>query len=350
MYTKALYDHEALALQIIRQKNHAWDLEKGISWSTGVDAKRYLLPIDSEAIAFPGASAEQRLAISQLLGLIVNSTIAELEDIIHKLKHSCWSEILRSYPVGPEMWELGELFFEEEIKHSHAFQRYNLAFCEGTGIDKKDLDLILPKAYGSLFLKAITQNAKFGGHSFWWIVAAVEEVSISLYKNLSPFKTQMDPLYHEVHLRHMEEESRHHNYAFLMLQILKERNHSLSDLFYSKTDLIFGQMFCSGWVIAELNKVFDSKKLKHKHPFFETIASCENLFKKLGPKELASRLFVSAPYISLMINGKNHKKTIKMAEQQNIFSFPFPDPVQVPTQVEVFPAFTQSVQKKTGKG
>ncbi len=331
MFTKVLYDPQALALQVTRQKKYAWDLEKQICWKRGADPSRYLLPIDSEAIAFPGASDEQRLAISQLLGLIVNSTIAEMEDIIIKLRYNCWSKILRSYPIGPELWELGELFFEEEQKHSQAFNRYNLAFCKATGIDIDDLNRLLPKAYGSLFIKAIAQNAKWGGHAFWWVVAAVEEVSIDLYKNLSPFKHEMDPLYHEVHLRHMEEESRHHNYAFLMLEIIRESNPSIGNYFFSKTDRVLGQMFSTCWVIAELNKVFEAKKLKNKHPFFQTIASCEELFKNLGPKELAKRLFVSAPYISLMLNGKYHTKTAKIAKEHQALSFPFPEPVKVPT-------------------
>jgi hypothetical protein len=334
MFTKVLYDPQALALQIKRQKKYAWDLDKEISWQQGVNSASYLLPIDSDAIAFPGASLEQQLAISQLLGLIVNSTIAEMEDVITKLRFTCWGQILRSYPVGPELVELGELFFEEEQKHSKAFNRYNLEFCKSTGIDISDLDRLLPKAYGSLFLKAISQNAKWGGHAFWWVVVAVEEVSIDIYKNLSPFKKEIDPLFHEVHLRHMEEESRHHNYAFLMLEVIRERNPSLSDLFFSKTDRALGQVFSTSWVIAELSKVFEAKEIKNKHPFFEVIASCEPLFKALGPGELAKKLFVSAPYISLVLNSRNHKKTSKMAKEHGALSFPFPTPTNTLTSVQ----------------
>jgi len=331
MFTKVLYDPQALALQVIRQKKYAWDLEKQIPWNIRTDPKRYFLPIDSDAIAFPGASKEQKLAISQLLGLIVNSTVAELEDVIEKVRFDCWSKILRDYPVGPELTELGELFFEEEKKHSQAFNRYNLVFCQDLGIDIDDLNRLLPKAYGSLFVKSIRYNAKWGGHAFWWVVAAVEEVSIDLYKNLSPFKVEIDPLFHQVHLKHMEEESRHHNYAFLMLELIRERNKSISDFFFSKTDKVVGQMFSTGWVVAELNKVFEAKHLKHKHPFFEVIASCEKLFKTLGPQDLAKKLFVSAPYISLMLNGNNHSKSTKLARELSTFSFPFPQPQQSET-------------------
>jgi len=331
MFAKVLYDPQALALQVKRQQKYAWDLETQIPWRIGVDTDRYFLPIDSDAIAFPGASEEQKLAISQLLGLIVNSTIAELEDVITKVRYDCWSKIIRNYPIGPEIKDLGELFFEEEIKHSKAFNRYNLIFCEETKIDIADLNRLLPKAYGSLFVKAIKHNAKWGGHAFWWVVAAVEEVSIDLYKNLSPFKNQIDPLYHQVHLKHMEEESRHHNYAFLMLELIRETNSSLSDHFFSKTDRIIGQMFSTGWVVAELNKVFEAKHLKHKHPFFNVIASCEPLFKGLGPKDLAKKLFISAPYISLMLNGNYHSKSTRLAKEHTVLSVPFPKPHEAET-------------------
>ena len=334
MFNKVLYDPQALALQVKRQKKYAWDLEKQIPWHLGVDTSRYLLPLDVDAIAFPGASPEQRLAISQLLGLIVNSTIAELEDVITKLRHTCWNEILRSYPVGPELVELGELFFEEEQKHSKAFHRYNSLFCKDMGILSSDLNLLIPKSYGSLFLKAITQNAKMGGHAFWWVVAAVEEVSIDIYKDLSPFKHQIDPLFHEVHLRHMEEESRHHNYAFLMLEILKEKEQSLGDRLFSKVDRSIGQIFSTGWIVSELNKVFEVKKLKQKHPFFNVLASCIPLFENLSSKDLIQKLFVSAPYISLVLNGNLHIKTEKVAREHRSLSIPLPKPKRATTSVQ----------------
>lgn len=331
MYDRNLYDHKALFLQIGRQKKYAWDLETGIDWNLGVDPKKFLLPMDNDNIAFPGADQKQQLALSQLLGLIINSTIAEMEDVITKLKDTAWKQVLRSYPVGPEMWELGQLFFEEEAKHSLAFSRYIDVFCKQMGIRRETLDLILPKAYGSLFLKAITTNAKMGGHAFWWVVGAVEEVSIELYKEIHKHKDKIDPLYYDVHVKHMEEESRHHNYAFLMLDLIDKRRMNWQRYLHKKMDLLFAQACSTGWIIAELGKVFEAKKYKDEHPFFETIASCEPLFKNLSWPELAKRLFISAPYISLVLNTKNHKLTTWTAEKLGTFSFPFPTPRDIET-------------------
>jgi hypothetical protein len=35
-----------------------------------------------------------------------------------------------------------------------------------------------------------------------------------------------------------------------------------------------------------------------------------------------------------MLNGKNHKKTSKIALEHKALSFPFPEPVKSPTEVE----------------
>ncbi len=35
----------------------------------GIDPTRHFSPLDNDAVAFPGANAEQRLALSQLMGI-----------------------------------------------------------------------------------------------------------------------------------------------------------------------------------------------------------------------------------------------------------------------------------------
>ena len=69
---------ELLGRQISLQRRMAWDLESGIPWKLGVDTGKILLPLDDANIAFPVASAEQRLALSQFMGLVVNATISEM--------------------------------------------------------------------------------------------------------------------------------------------------------------------------------------------------------------------------------------------------------------------------------
>jgi len=321
------FDNEALALQVLRQKKHAWDLEKSIPWSTPIRTDQYLLPLDHDSIAFPGASAEQRLALSQLMGLIINSTIAEMENVINVMRTTAWENILKKYPVNPELWALGDLFFIEENKHALAFQRYNDKFCEAMGIQKDDLARLIPKAYGSLFLKAISLNAKAGGHAFWWIVGSVEEVSMILYRQIQLNHEGVEPLFYTVHRRHMEEEARHHNYAFLMLELIQQSSPSVRGIFHRATDLLLSQIFSTGWILSELHKVFTVKDLRKKNPFFEVLASALPLLEKMSYLELAQRLFISAPYVSLMLNTRNHPLTIATAKDRFSLRLPLPKPV-----------------------
>ncbi len=321
------FDYAALRAQIQWQKERTWDLDTGISWEMGIDLTRDFLPLDSDAVAFPGASEEQRRALSQYLGLVINGTISEMEGVIHKLKDVAWNQVLRRYPVNPEMWELGELFFEEEIKHSRMFGRYNEEFCKASGVDEAQLKTLLPRAFGSWFQKAVIANSNGGGHAFWWLVASAEEVSIEIYRAIHRHRETMDPLYHLIHKKHLEDESRHRNYAFLMLDVIERSGaSSLKERFHRKTDLLFSQLFSTGWVVTELTKIFESKRLKREHPFFETLATCLPLVRKVPLHDLVRKLFVTAPYISLVLNTRNHPHTIETAEARKVLRFPFPKP------------------------
>lgn len=329
-----------LRQQISLQRQHAWDLEDDIRWQRGIDTQRFFLPLDREAIAFPGASAEQSLALSQLLGLIVNATVAEMENVAHKLRDVAWADVLRSYPVNPEMFELGELFFAEEAKHARVFERYNQLFCETTGVDPHSLKKILPQAYGSAFQKAIHRNAKAGGHAFWWVVSVVEEESVLIYQQIYRHRRAIDPLYYELHRKHFEEEARHTNYAFLMLELIRRRVSGLGMRVHKSMDLFYSEMFSTGWILSELHRVMQVSKMKHEHEFFAVLASCVPLMQSMPRAELIHRLFVSAPYISSILNRRYHKHTTATARQHRAVGLIYPKPK---------PAATVSSQEEWAK-
>lgn len=322
------FDYAGLREQIRWQREKAWTLENGLPWHVGVREDRYCLPLDEDSVAFPGLSEEQRVVMSQFFGLGVNATIAEMEGVIHKLKDVAWSQVLRRYPVNPEMRELGELFFEEELKHARMFGRYNEVFCQSLGIDPDAMSRLMPKAFGSIFQRAFIDNAKAGGHAFWWLVSSAEEVSIAIYQALHGWRDTMDPLYFTVHRRHLEDESRHRNYAILMLELIARASHGspVRRWWHRKTDLLFSQLFSTLWVVSELTKVFEAKKLASEHRFFATLATCLPHFKNVGPGRLVEKMFVSAPYVSLVLNTRYHRHTIDIAKQQKTPSFPFPAP------------------------
>lgn len=325
------FDEHKLGNQARSQRHHAWSLEEDIHWSQGIDLSKPFLPLDADAIAFPGADKDQRLALSQWMGLVINSTVSEMESVINMLRDSAWARVLRNYPINPEMEELGVLFFEEEEKHSRAFNRYNQLFCEQEGIAPDDLATLLPRAWGSSFLHATLKNANAGGGAFWWAVATVEEVSIQLYKELHQSKSKVDPLYFELHLRHLEEESRHRNYAFLMLEVMGRARVGWKQSLLAKTDLLTAQCLTTGWVLAELQKIHGVKRLQHRHRFFKTLNSCLPLLEKLPKWELLRRLFVSAPYLSVILNTRHHAQTIEEAARRGALGMPFPEPALSPT-------------------
>ena len=308
------------------QKRHAWDLESSINWNAGIDLNSYFLPLDTDNIAFPGATADQRLALSQFMGLVVNATIAEMETVAYRIRDAAWRQILEDFPVNPEMKALGEQFFEEEIKHAQMFARYVQEFANAVGVEPAELDRILPKAYGSAFQSAIQRNARQGGHAFWWVVALVEEEAVLLYQQMYRHRKTLDPLFYEVHKRHFEEECRHTNYAFLMLKLIKDRPKTWRQTVHQKVDRMYSELFTTTWVLAELHKVFSVKELAHKDPFFETLASCVPLMKKLGWRELAKKLFVSAPYVSSVLNPRYHRLTSAAAAEHGALGFSYPEP------------------------
>ena len=289
-----------------------------------MDTSKFFLPLDDQSIAFPGASSEQQLALSQFMGLVVNATISEMEDALPKMKSSGWAKVLREYPVNPEMTDLGELFFEEEAKHARAFSRYLDTFCHSVGVDRRDLDGLLPKAFGSFFQKAVTANALAGGHAFWWVVASVEDVSIAIYQQIYKNRGQVDPLYYQLHRRHLEEEARHANYAYLMLNLVSRRPPSLRRAVFKKADFLMAQIVGAPWVVTELYKFFGVKKLRGVHPFFDVLASCIPLYEQMSRPEVIRRMFMGAPYISWLLNPAWRTQHLDVARRHGAIVPPYP--------------------------
>ena len=321
-----LYNSEALARQIKLQQDHQWDLEDDIPWGLGVDPHKWMLPLDEYAIAFPGASPEQARALSQWMGLVVNSTISEMEDALPKLRQAGWQRIIQEYPVNPELVELGELFFEEESKHSQAFGRYLAEFCHATNVDQTDLDQLLPKAFGSHFQAAITRNALAGGHAFWWLVASVEEVSIGIFGQIHRHRKNIDPLFYELHRRHLEEEARHANYAFLMLELIRSKPSSMRERLHRKTNYVLSQLAGAPWVVAELYKFYNVRRLVGQHPLFDTLESCIPLFEAMSKKDVIQRMMFSAPYVSWLLNPSWRHRHHAVAKRHGAWTPPFPAP------------------------
>ena len=217
-----IYNESLLSRKLEVQSAKGWDLEKDLNWDQGVDLSKFLLPLDQESILFPDANADQKRVISQLMGLIIASSISELEKVACELKEPSWDRFLRKHPISPEFRTLGEHFYEDEKKHSEAFSRYIDSFALELGVDPQDLKQLLPQSNQTIQGQIFKLNSMAGGMAIWWLIAAVEEESILFYRYIQNMKSDIDPLYYQLHKLHFEEEVRHKSYAFMMLKAHEE--------------------------------------------------------------------------------------------------------------------------------
>lgn len=319
-------DEVALRKILERQKRLSFDFEKSINWKQGLDLDRYFVPLDQESLVFPEASPEQRLAISQYLGLVIAQTAGEMETALLQAKDLVWKKNLALYPVNPEFEALGDHFFGEEEKHSRMFRRFLDGFAKETGIEGAELQKILPVVSGTMLQRTLKLNSEFGGHALWWVLMLVEEVSILIYKQIRPFKDSIDPLYFELHRRHFEEEVRHSPYPYWMLQHLYKRNRSPATLFFKKTDVLLAQALEITWTLSSLSRIRNVYALRNRHPFYANLTSCIPLLIKLSPIEVIRRLFLTAPFVSLILNPKHHDDFHALVSKLRAIEIPIPKP------------------------
>jgi hypothetical protein len=318
-----IYDEEKIARLLHVQRVHGIDFDKDINWNQSIDLNKSLLPLDHKAILFPDASAEERLVISQLMGLIVAATISELENVAIRLKGPTWENILRKYPVNPEIREMGELFYEDEAKHSAAFKRYIDLFAEKVNVDPKDLKEFLPSSTHSLAGKIYELNSLGGGMAIWWLIAAVEEEALLIFDHMRKIKTHVDPLYYEIHKCHYEEEIRHKSYASIMLKINSEFAKAPQSIIFRKIDFILAEILNITWTFNQLYKVKNLKKLENHHEFFKTLSVLFDVLESRNSLEVVHTLFTTAPYIKNMLNLSEHKHIRVMLERFGAQKIPF---------------------------
>lgn len=322
----SLYDEQALKNLLNLQRNGCWSLEESIDWNTSLDLNKPLVALDENALFFPGASREERLVISQIMGLIIAASICEMEECLVRLRKVAYEDILKRLPVSPEFVELGEQFFEEEIKHSAAFRRYMTKFAHATGVELEDLKAILPTVESTLTEKLLRKNLSGEGYAFWWIVAEVEQEFLLLYNTLAPFKKTIEPLYFDLHRKHFEEEARHAPFPYLMLELLISRSKTFKGFIHLKSDLVMSQILQTCWTANSLRRVQAVKKLASKNHFFATLARVHDIFEKQPKLRTLWTFFTSVPYVSSLVNPNHHRKFLRFAEKVKSPSIPFPAP------------------------
>lgn len=303
----------------------AWDESDAIDWERGVDFTRPFVPLDRDNLLFPDISRQERLAVSQYMGMMIAATFSEMELTMQRLRDVCWQPFMRRHAVNPELIALGHEFFDEEAKHARVFQRYLDACAKGLGVAPEELKSVLPRVNPGYVDRVLAENAKNGGLSLWWIVATVEEESVLIYRQMHSCRDKLDPLYYELHRRHFEEEARHAPYPFLML--------SLGDThagWLRKADFAISQVLKAFWLFFELAKTPGVARLKDRHPFFRTLAGLMPRLKDRSIGGIVSSLVRETPYISCFINPLFHPETKKAVAKSRVFALPFPEPNELP--------------------
>ncbi len=298
MDTIDIFDECKLSRQLHIQKRLAWDLEKRIPWSLGIDLSAPLLPVGNFHTILPKLTAEQHLVLSQLIGLIVASTISQLEQVAFDLKGPTWESVLNRFPVNPEMYDLGSQFFKEEQKHSVVFNRYLALFADAVNVDPEDFMKLLPQGHSSFAKKVYALNSNLGGMAMWWLIAAVEEESLAIFRQMQPHQSTLDPLYYQIHRAHFEEELRHKSYATLMLNLFDEFASVTCRLVFQKLDFMLAECLNLTWTLSQLVKLKGFRKIRHHHPFFKTLESLLDVIGERSPLQLLHVLRNETPFIS----------------------------------------------------
>jgi hypothetical protein len=322
MFVPNLYNHEQLASYLKRQQEFAWDLEKDFPWDKGINLNTSFVPVQAQDFHLPFADANDLRVLSQYVGLLINSTICEMEKALDRSRKQCWENIMDRFPTNPEMEKLGEEFFIEEYKHSLAFDKYLDIFAQQTNVTREELKDVLPIFDHSKIEKLIRFNGIAGGMAMWWVVAAVEEESIAVYQSLVPHKNNTDPLFYEVHKKHFLEESRHAGYAFLMLDLYRTRASSEMANLFKKTDFLISEILQISWIMGELLKSRKIQKLRSRHPFYEHLARLLPVITSESPWRLIARLFNKTPYISLILNPQRNRHLVKTVNEFGAWKLP----------------------------
>lgn len=321
------YDEEALARLLKGQKKRAWDLNHSISWQCGIDSSKPLVPLDDHNIAFPGKITKaERLAVSQFMGLMIASTFSATEHTLGRLREEAWERFVRRYAVSPEVIALGEEFFEEEAKHAGAFERYIAMFAGQVGVTPAELRSILPTVGPGRIESWFRRNARKNGLSLWWMVATVEEESLLIFRQMVPFRGQLDPLYYELHKRHFEEEARHAPYAHVFLNMCEGQEGGIVGKWRRAGDFLASEIAKILWLIGELTKVRGVKKFCHRHVFFATL---EGLLGRLRTRQLPGlfwRFLFQTPYISPFLNPNYHPELSRRLKTGRNLRLPLPKP------------------------
>lgn len=319
MYLPDLYDCFGLDDLKKKQVSKAWSLEEFEKFHS-INLNKNFAPINKDFILHDKIEPNELLVVSQFLGLVINSAICELELAIERSKKECYLNIIQRFPVSKEFEELGENFFIEEKKHSDAFNLFLDCFSKTTNVTRSQIRNILPILNESKIEKFFRLNGIIGGQALWLVTAAVEEESIEVFKKMRPHKDSIDPFFYHLHKKHFEEETRHASFAFLMLELINDRSTFAIKKVSQCIDFILSDILQVSWVLSELIKMDNVRKLKDCHPFYENLSKVLPKINEYNIVQLISYLFKESPFVSLILNPRSNKVLSKYLMKEKYLS------------------------------
>jgi hypothetical protein len=317
-------DPERMRALVARMRRNAWDLDRDLAWDTPLDVEKPLLPLAQIDRVFPGLEPDERLALSQLFGLVVAQIFSDAEQFLNKTREQLWGDFERLFAGHPALLELGTQFFDEERKHAEMFRRYITAWLVARGLDAERFFAEQPRFSESWQHRVILRNAARGGLAFWWIVLLAEEESPLIYRHLEDAPEDIEPLYLQIHRKHFEEEARHATFAYTAMAYLADGLTGWRSAWRRRADVVLSQCMQLSFLAQAIAHRRRHLPDRGAHPWLATVVRAMEKVGRLPARHLFRVFFREPTLIGPFLNYRFHENMVEMAATRRLWTLPLP--------------------------
>lgn len=299
---KDMISEQQMERRLNLQLHHEWDLFGDIDWARGVDLERDLLPLNDEILMFVEEIGISKRAVSWMFGLLAASAISEHERVLNDLKET-WEISISDLARTSGIYQLGQQFFKEELKHSEAYKKFLEASAIFLNLSFHDLKSFLPVYEKDSWLARVyRKDTLAGGNALWWTVAATEEESIELYRMISQNEELIDPLFFRINKLHYEEEIRHSSFSYMMIDLQSRQRPKI----VNTSSYLLARSLQFLWIRQQLNRLNGVLKFTQRHPYLADMGRFVTAMNSLPLHKKFRFIFKDSGYISMMLKPENH--------------------------------------------
>ena len=313
---------------LMRRKQ--WDLENDFDWRSPIDVTRPLLPPRAVDRMFPGLDPDERLALAQILGIVVIQIFSDAERFLSKTRDELWPDFERQFAGHPALLELGTQFFDEERKHAEMFRRYVDLWLVARGLDPVRFHATRPRFSESWQHRVVLRNARRGGLAFWWLVLLAEEESPLIYEALEEDAGEIEPLYLSLHRKHFEEEARHATFAYTAMAYLADGMGASRAALHRRTDVILCQVLQWSFMAGAIAHQRREMQSAPPSPFLDSVRRGLEKVRGLPLRHLFRVFFREPTLVSPFLNYRFHPNMVEMANTRRLWTVPLPAVSPVP--------------------